>query len=315
MAAQRNSSKKVIFAALAGNLLIAVTKFGAAFATGSSAMLSEAIHSLVDTGNQGLLLYGLKRAAKPADIRHPFGYGMELYFWSFVVALLVFAVGAGVSIYEGIHKIQHPQPMTNPVINYLVLGAALVFEGAALLVAWKEFRKTKGESSVIAAVRRSKDPAVFTVLFEDSAAMSGLLVAFIGIMLAQATGMAWIDGAASVVIGIILAVTAFVLAMETKGLLVGESAHPQVTKGIRIIAEGQSAVFRVNELLTMHLGPQEILVNMSLDFRDHLGADDVENTIAEIEKQVKAEFPEVRRIFIEAQSWLSHRAAEESISA
>jgi cation diffusion facilitator family transporter len=310
MAAQRNGSKKVIFAALAGNALIALTKFGAALFTGSSAMLSEAIHSVVDTGNQGLLLYGMKRASKPADSRHPFGYGMELYFWSFVVAIMVFAVGAGVSMYEGIHKIQHPAEVTSPIVNYIVLSAALLFEGAALWVAWKEFRKTKGRSSVLTAVRRSKDPAIFTVLFEDTAALLGLLVAFVGILTAQLTGLAWIDGAASVVIGIILAVTAMVLAMETKGLLVGEGAHPQVVKGIRLIAEGQQEVFRVNELLTMHLGPEEVLLNMSIDFRDHLDALDVERAISDMESQIKMAFPQVKRVFIEAQSWSSHTHAE-----
>ena len=217
-----HASKIVIYAALAGNLLIAVTKFVASLYTGSSAMLSEAIHSLVDSGNQGLLLYGIKKSQRPADDRHPFGYGMELYFWAFVVAILIFAVGAGVSIYEGVLKILEPHPIQNPMINYIVLGAAMVFEGAAWTLALKEFRATKGSKGWIATVRDSKDPTLFTVLFEDSAAMAGLIVALIGIWLSQALEMPWLDGAASVLIGCILAGTAALLAYECKGLLIGE---------------------------------------------------------------------------------------------
>ena len=304
MAAQ--GSKKVIYAALVGNGLIAVTKFGAAAVTGSSAMLSEAVHSVVDTGNQILLLYGLKRAARPADGAHPFGYGMELYFWTFVVAILIFAVGAGISIYEGISKLLAPHPISSPHVNYIVLAIAMVFEAAAWWVAFKEFNRSKGRLGYLAAVRQSKDPTVFTVLFEDSAAMLGLIAAFIGIFLSDRLGMPALDGAASIVIGLILGGTAVLLAYESKGLLIGEGARPAVIAGIRKIASGKAGIERVNELLTMHLGPRDVLLTLSLDFDDQISAGQVERAISEMESEIKAAYPEVTRVFIEAQSWPAH---------
>ena len=302
-----HGSKKVIFAALAGNGLIAVTKFSAAAYTGSSAMFSEAVHSLVDTGNQGLILYGMKRAAKPADDRHPFGYGPELYFWTFVVAILIFGVGAGVSIYEGVVKVRHPHTPTDPLINYLVLGLAMMFEGVAWWIAFKEFNKRRGPVSLFRAVRISKDPTVFTVLFEDSAAMLGLVVAFVGILLADVLEMPILDGVASILIGVILAGTAALLAFESKGLLIGEGALPETVETIRRQARSHRGVERVNEVLTMHLGPNDILVNLSLDFESELDAEDVEDAVSEIERDIKTRHPEVRRIFIEAQDWAAHR--------
>ena len=300
-------SLKVIFAALIGNTLISITKFGAAMMTGSSAMLSEAIHSLVDTGNQVLILHGLRRAKKPADEAHPFGYGTEVYFWTFVVAILIFAGGAGVSIYEGIHKVNAPEPVSNVMINYVVLGAAMIFEAVAWYVAWKEFDKTRGPKGVLAAVRGSKDPTVFTVLFEDTAAMLGLMVAFVGIALADYLNMPVLDGVASIAIGVILAATAALLAFETKGLLIGEAADPKVVDAVRRIARAEKSVVGVNEILTMHLGPRDILLNVSLDFADHNSAEDVETTVTNMERQVKMQFPEVTRIFIEAQSRADQR--------
>lgn len=219
-------SKKVIIAALVGNALIAVTKFGAAAFTGSSAMFSEGIHSAVDTGNQTLLLYGLKRAARPADKRHPFGYGREIYFWAFVVAILIFAVGAGVSFYEGVHKLSDPHPLENAYVNYIVLGLAMIFEAVAWWVAFKEFKAGKGKYGYLQAIQVSKDPSIFTVLLEDTAAMLGLIVAFVGILLGQLLDIPELDGVASMVIGLILALAAIVLAYETKGLLIGEGADP-----------------------------------------------------------------------------------------
>ncbi|MCB1489251.1 MAG: cation diffusion facilitator family transporter, partial [Bauldia sp.] len=271
-----HGSKIVIYAALAGNALIAVTKFVAAGLTGSSAMMSEGIHSLVDTGNQGLLLYGIRRAARPADARHPFGYGAELYFWSFVVAILIFAVGAGVSIYEGISKIRDPHPMEDPVINYVVLALALVFEGIAWTIAFRSFDKARGKIGLIAAVRQSKDPTVFTVLFEDTAAMLGLLVAFVGVYLASSLGIVWADGAASIGIGVILAMAAIFLAIETKGLLIGEAAAPEIVETIRNIVLATPTVSGMNELRTLHRGPEDILLALSLDFEDNLTAGKVE---------------------------------------
>jgi cation diffusion facilitator family transporter len=295
-----HGSRKVIFAALVGNSLIAGTKFAAAAFTGSSAMLSEAVHSLVDTGNQVLLLHGLRRAARPADGRHPFGYGMELYFYSFVVAILIFGLGAGISLYEGIEKVRHPAPITNVYVNYIVLGLAIVFEAAAWTVALREFRTTKGALGWFAAVRASKNPAVFTVLFEDTAAMLGLVAALVGIALAQILGLAWLDGAASIAIGVILALTAAFLAWECKGLLTGESARPEIVEGIRRLVRRHGEVERVNEVLTMHLGPEDVLLNLSVEFADRLSANDIEAAVDRIERAIKTRFPQVRRLFIEA---------------
>lgn len=305
-----HASKKVIYAALAGNSLIAVTKFAATAVTGSSAMLSEAIHSVVDTGNQCLLLYGLRRAGRPADATHPFGYGMELYFWTFVVAILIFAVGAGISIYEGIVKLASPHPISNAYINYIVLGIAMVFEAGAWWVAFKEFQRSKGALGYLAAVRASKDPTVFTVLFEDSAAMLGLMAAFAGILLGEIYGIPELDGVASIVIGLILGATAVLLAFESKGLLIGEGAGPAVVTGIEQIVSGKAGIERVNELLTMHLGPQDVLLTLSLDFKDNLSSGQVESAISELETAIKSAFPEITRVFIEAQSWRGHQLNE-----
>jgi cation diffusion facilitator family transporter len=307
--ATKGGSKKVIYAALAGNLLIAITKFGAASMTGSSAMLSESIHSLVDCGNQVLILYGIRRAAKPADDAHPFGYGMELYFWTFVVAVMIFAVGAGVSIFEGISALTgEAHEMRNPLVNYIVLGVAMVFEGAAWIVAYREFNKMRGNRSLLHEVRRSKDPTVFTVLFEDTAAMLGLIVAAVGIALAQAFHMPEIDAIASILIGVILAGVAVLLAFESKGLLIGEAASRDAQSKLRDLITTTPGILATNELLTMHLGPQDILVNVSLDFEDHLTSVEVEATISELERRIKKAHPEVQRIFIEAQSLSGHAA-------
>lgn len=295
------SSKKVILAALIGNGLIAITKFIAAGLTRSSAMLSEGIHSLVDTGNQVLLLYGLKQSKRPADPEYPFGHGRELYFWSFIVAILIFAVGAGISTYEGIRHILHPEPVKNPMVNYIVLGLAMVFEGAAWWFAWKAFNEHRGRKGYLKAVHEGKDPTMFVVLFEDSAAMLGLIVAFVGIFLSDFTGILWFDGAASVVIGLILGGTAAWLAYETKSLLIGESADPALVATLRTIADAHPQVESVNKVLTMHMGPDDILVNVSADFTDRSTADQVEQAIAAIDREFKATNPAIKRVFIEAE--------------
>ncbi len=298
-----SGSQKVIIAALIGNSLIAVTKFFAAFSTGSSAMLSEGVHSLVDTGNQVLLLFGLSRAKKPANERFPFGHGKEIYFWSFVVSILIFAVGAGISIYEGIHHILHPSELSDPTINYIVLGLAMIFEGGALYFAVVEFNKVRGKTkmSALDAVKKGKDPTLFVVLFEDSAAMLGLFVAFVGIWLAHQTGILWFDGAASVLIGCILGGTAIWLAYETKGLLIGESANPEIVDGIKGILGAQKGIVKTNEVLTLHMGPEFILVNMSVEFADKQKTGELENIIHTITKDIKVKFPRVKRVFIEAE--------------
>jgi len=301
-----HSSKTVIYAALAGNTAIALAKAAGWFITGSSAMFSESIHSFVDTGNQALLLLGLKRAQRPADARHPFGYGREIYFWAFVVAIVIFAVGSGVSIYEGVHKVLHPTPIENAYLNYAILGFAFVVEGAAWLVAFRAFESTRGNRTYLAAVRASKDPSIFTILLEDSAAMLGLGVAFLGIFLSQALNLPVLDGVASILIGLILAGAALLLGQETKALLIGESADPEIIEEIRQVRGGRSAIDRVNEILSMHQGPNDILVNVSVEFRDGLELGEVERHTAEIEREIKARIPGARRIFIEAQATEDH---------
>lgn len=305
-----SGSKKVIYAALIGNGLIAVTKYAAAAYTGSSAMFSEAIHSTVDSGNQILLLLGMKRAQRPADARHPFGYGPEIYFWAFVVAILIFALGSGISIYEGVQKVLHPNPMTNPPVNYIVLGLAIVFEAGAWWVAYKEFQTTKGKRGYLDAIRVSKDPSVFTVLLEDTAAMLGLLVALVGIAAGQIFGIAELDGVASIVIGLILAATAVLLAVETKGLLIGEGADPDLVAAVRQLVLQSPSVAVVNEALTMHLGPKDVLLTLSLDFSDSLSSGEVERCVSALEVEIKEKHPEIRRVFIEAQDWIGHQKSK-----
>ena len=297
-----SGSKKVIYAALAGNALIAATKFIAAFMTGSSAMFSEGIHSAVDTGNQILLLHGLRRSEKPPDDRFPFGHGKEVYFWSFVVAILIFAMGAGISVYEGVKHLLHPHAIENPTINYVVLAFALLFEGAAWFFAWREFRKVKGSHGYIRAVQRGKDPSLFVVLFEDTAAMVGLIVAFLGVFLGQVTEIAYFDGAASIIIGIILGCTAIWLAYETHGLLIGEGANPEDIAKIREIVGRYDSIEHINEIATMHVGPDYILVNLSVDFASEASSDDVESVVRRLDQELKGTLPRVKRVFIEAEA-------------
>lgn len=296
------SDHKVVVAALFGNVAIAVTKFGAFAFTGSSAMLSEAVHSLVDTSNELLMLHGMRRAARPVDEAHPFGHGRELYFWSFIVALLVFALGAGVSLYEGVRHLRHPEPTSHPLANYLVLGASLVFEGLSWRVAMRAFRRSKGGMGWFEAFRRSKDPTTFTVLFEDTAALAGLAVALAGVALAQWTGDPRFDGAASVGIGLILAVTAALLARETKALLVGESADASVREAILRIADADGDVRCANGVLTQQFGPDTVVAALSADFHDHLDTPRIEACIRRIEAGVQAAHPEVVALFVKPQT-------------
>jgi len=292
----------VIFAALAGNMLIAIVKFIAGAVTGSSAMLSEGIHSVVDTGNQGLLLYGLKQAKQPADERFPFGHGKEVYFWSFVVAIMIFAVGAGVSLYEGVQHMLAPEPIKNIVVNYVVIGLAILFEGAAWYFALAEFTKAKGKWGYVEAVQRGKDPTIFMVLFEDSAAIMGLVVALLGVTLSGYWDLYWADGAASVIIGLILGATAAWLAYETKGLLIGESANRAVVEGIRKTALSCDEIDRVFEVLTMHMGPDFVLVNISVGFKPETQAPAIEAAIDRLDREIKRSYPTVKRVFVEAES-------------
>lgn len=294
--------KLVIYAALAGNLAIATTKFVAAALTGSSSMLTEGVHSLVDTGNQGLLLYGLARSRRKPDAIHPYGYGREVYFWSFVVALLIFAGGAGVSIYEGVLHIRNPEPIARPVVSFVVLGLSLLFEGGSWLVALREFRRAQGDQGWWEAIRRSKDPSTFVVLFEDSAAIAGLVIAAAFIALALWTGDPRLDGVGSVLIGGVLGVVAILLARESKGLLIGERASPALTQAITGTARAQPGVCGVNSVLTIHLAPDQIVANISLDFDDRLRTGDIEKAVVEIERIVRGEHPEVKSLFIRPQA-------------
>jgi cation diffusion facilitator family transporter len=297
-----SASRKVIYAALAGNLLIALTKFAAAWWTGSSAMLSEGVHSVVDTSNQLLLLYGISRSAKPRDEEHPLGYGRELYFWSFIVALLIFSLGAGVSFYEGIAHIATPVPARDPVVNYIVLGVSFVFEGATFWIALKEFNKVRGPLGYFEAVTRSKDPPSFLVLFEDSAALIGIVIAFIGTLAADKLAMPVLDGVASIGIGILLAATAIFLARESKALLIGEGARGHTMRSIRQIAAEQPGVEQVNDLVTVHLAPDQVVAALSLEFKDPLTTPEIENAVATIERRIRERHPEVVSIFVKPQS-------------
>jgi cation diffusion facilitator family transporter len=297
-----SSTKRVVYAALFGNLLVTATKFIAAALTGSSAMLSEGVHSLIDTGNEVLLLYGLRRAAVPPDEEHPFGHGREVYFWSFVVAVMIFGVGAGVSFYEGILHVLAPHPIERPMVNYVVIALALVFEGASWRVAYREFRAAKGEDGFIEAAVRSKDPTTFMVLFEDSAALLGLLIALAGTVTAQALDAPVLDGVASIGIGVLLGGVAAFLARESKGLLIGEPARSEVVSAICSIARAHPGVERSNALFTVHVGPRQVVAAVSVDFKDDLTARDVERIVAEIEERVRRAHPEVVSLIIKPQS-------------
>ncbi|MFT8633921.1 cation diffusion facilitator family transporter [Novacetimonas hansenii] len=308
--AHSSSSRLVILAALGGNLLVAATKCVAAYITGSSSMLSEAIHSLIDTGNQALLLVGMRRAARPATLAHPFGYGLELYFWTFVVALLIFGLGAGISFFEGVTHILHPQPMAHVLVNYIVLGLSILFEGSVWVMALRAFRRHgKGRLGWVEAVQRSKDPTVFTVLFEDTAALAGLFVALVGNVLSEMLDMPVLDGVSSIIIALILAVTAAFLARESQSLLTGEGVAPEVLAALRRMALSARGVDRLNEIRSMHFGPRDVLVVISIDFHNDLSAGDVEATVSELERQIKQTYPEVTRVFIEAQDNRSQQPA------
>ena len=296
-----SGNKTVIYAALIGNGLISITKFAAAGITGSAAMMAEGIHSLVDTGNQGLLLFGLWKAKKPADKLHPLGHGKEVYFWSFVVAILIFALGAGISLYEGWHRTMHPKPVENPMVNFVVLGLAICFESVAWWLAWKEFRKFQGRRSLSAAVKAAKDPTTFIVLFEDTAAMLGLVVAGIGLGISAAFDLPIFDGIATMCIGAILTMTAIWMAIRVKSLLIGEAADEEVIDDVRRRASELEAVLKVNEVITLHMGPNFILVNVSVDFRDDAQAGDMEQAIEKLTREIRDAHDDVKRVFIEAE--------------
>jgi cation diffusion facilitator family transporter len=306
-----SGSRFTVIAAIGANGAIAVVKFIAAFFTGSSSMLSEGVHSLVDTANEALLLLGINRSRRLPDKRHPFGYGVELYFWSFVVAMLIFALGSGVSIYEGILAFGAGHEVESPIVAFVVLAAAFVFEGISWTVAYREFNATRGGRSFFQHFRAHKDPAVFIVLMEDSAACVGVLIAAASLALSLWTGDTRYDAAGSIAIGIVLGVTAYVLAYETKDLLIGEAANPELSAGVRRMLQDHPDVEAVNELRTMHLGPHEILAVVSLDFGNGIPSEQIEATVSDLERQIRTRFPDVRRVYIEAQDHKDHLALAE----
>ncbi|QAY76746.1 cation diffusion facilitator family transporter [Sphingosinicella sp. BN140058] len=306
-------SKTVVFAALGANLGIAAAKFVGAALTGSSAMLSEGIHSLVDTANQILLLIGMKRSQRPADARHPFGYSREIYFWSFVVAVLLFAAGGAVAVYEGVHKILAPEPIEDPLVNYAILGVAIALEFSSFLVARREFRRTNPGCNWWRAIREAKDPVTFVVLFEDTAALLGLGAALIGLSLAHLLDMPALDGVASVVIGVILIVASSLLARETMGLIIGEAAFPSVLTDIERLIRAGRGVDDVRDINSVHLGPHDIAVTAAVDFDDRLTAADVERSVADICAAVQKAQADVRHLYLAPTAFASRAASHSSM--
>jgi cation diffusion facilitator family transporter len=302
--AEKGKSKIAVIAAVIGNLSIAVIKFVAAALTGSSAMLSEGIHSLVDTGDGGLLLMGMKEARKPADAEHPFGYGKALYFWTLVVSVSIFGIGGGVSLYEGITHIMHVTPEalnSNPLASYIVLVLAAFIEGSSFLVAFKQFNLSRGKLGIWAYIRTAKDPSTYTIVFEDSAALVGLTFAFIGIFFGHLLKNPYLDGGASVLIGLLLMSVAFILAFQTKGLLLGEGADPAMLADIRKRVESDPAVKQAAEILTMYMGPYELLVNLGVNFEDNVTPEQMHQAIHRIEDDIEGAYPEITRVYIETE--------------
>jgi cation diffusion facilitator family transporter len=302
----RSASKKTVYAALAGNVLVTITKFVAAAVTGSSSMLSEGVHSLVDSGNELLLLYGYRRSARGPDPTHPLGYGRELYFWSFMVALMLFAVGAGASIYEGIMHIRAPEPIAHAEVNYIVLALSLVFEGVSWSTALRLFRARKGSRSYWRAVRESKDPPAFMVLLEDTAAIIGIAIAALGIFSADRLNMPELDGLASILIGVVLAVTALLVARESKELLIGEQANVRISNSIVELARSEPGVEKASGAFIVHLAPDQILAALNLEFDDDLRTTDIERSVVAIERRIRDKHPEVVALFVKPKAWEKH---------
>ena len=309
------SGKISVYVALASNLAIAAAKFCAAALTGSSVMLSEGVHSLVDTTNELLLLYGMRRAARPADVNHPFGHGRELYFWSFIVALLVLVFGAAVAGFQGISHILRPEPMRNPLANYIVIGISFLFEGSSWWVGLQAFRAGQGKQGYLEAFRTSKDPTVFTVLFEDTAALLGLLIAAAGIAAAHAWNAPLIDGLASIGIAFVLLISSLLLAAETKELLIGEPASLHLREAILRIAADDPDVRHANGVLTVQLGPSQITAALSVEFREQLSTSQIESCVDRIESAIRRIHPEVVSLFVKPQNAQTWRTRAERLRA
>lgn len=294
------SSKAGIYGAVAANSAIAITKFIAAAFTGSSAMLSEGIHSVVDTGNGVLLLLGLRWSQRPADMLHPFGRGKEYYFWSLIVAILIFAIGGGMSVYEGISHLEHPELIENPMWNYITLGFALVFEGISSYIILKQVATSRGERSYWQAIKASKDPAVFAVMYENAGAIFGLIIAFVGVLLGDLLANPYIDGIASILIGLVLIVIAVMLVHESKGLLIGEAADTGLVQSINELIKTEPAIESFKAPLTMHFGPQEVLLVINAHFKKTLTTPEIESAVDNLENTIRTRHPEIKRIYVEA---------------
>lgn len=297
-----SESKTAIYAAILGNLAIAATKFVAAAFTGSSAMLSEAIHSVVDTGNGGLMLLGIRQSRRPPNDEHPFGHGRELYFWTLMVGVLIFGVGGGMSAYEGFTHLAHPAPVEDPTWSYAVLGAAGLFEGTSWYFGWKAFSAERGEKGVLEAIHTSKDPTSFSVLLEDSAALAGLVVAFLGIFLGRQLNLPHLDGVASVVIGVLLCGVAAVMVYESKGLLIGEGVDRRTLESLRALVEADADVEHVERLLTIYQGPRAVTLVIELRFRDTASAREMRRALGRLTANIRARHPDVRHVFFGAES-------------
>ena len=295
-------SRISIYVALAGNLAIAGIKFIAAYITGSSAMLSEAIHSLVDTGNEGLLLLGISKSQKPADFEHPYGHGREIYFWSFIVAVAIFAVGGGLSLYEGVRHVANPAPRADPFWNYVVLACAFVFESISWFFGWRVFRAVKGAQGPLEAIHSSKDPTKFIVVFEDTGALTGLVIAFCGVFFGHLLHNPYLDGVASLMIGLMLTLMSVFLAYETKGLLIGEGFDRETLRQLREMIGNDQAVEHINRLLTLFFGPGDVMLTIEVRFREELSSKQIRAAVARIKENVKFKRPEIKRIYFAAES-------------
>ena len=302
-------SARVVYAGLASNLAITIIKLVVAIASGSSAMLAEFFHSTVDTGNSLLLLYGMKRSQRPADRGHAFGHGKELYFWTFVVAVSMFGVGAALSIWEGISHIRRPEPISDPKWSYLVLASSVVFSVISLVVSLRETNRRKGSDSIFQFIRRSKDPTVFTVILEDVSDIAGQVIALLAIYLSIKLHNPIFDGVGSIGVGLAVLAVAVILANESRGLLVGETAPSEHVERMKMLLQSDPSVERVGDVLTMQLGPEDVLVNVEIEFRRDSCVDDLEQTIGRLEKRVQGEFPQVHHLFVEV-ARLSRRDAD-----
>jgi cation diffusion facilitator family transporter len=306
--------KTVVYAEIGANIVVTTAKFIAAAVSGSSAMMAEGFHSLADTGDGLLLLLGQHLSTRPPDRKHPFGHGLEIYFWTFIVALLIFAIGGGLSIYDGVHRILHPEPLRNALWNYVVLGVAFVFDGGSFLVAWRKFRKDAGKQDLWQALTTTRDMTVATVLLENSSDLVGILLAFLGVFLSHVLDMPVLDGIASVMIGLVLVAVAIFLGHQSRALLSGERAEPRMIAGIQAVVDADPMVQWCGRPMTLQLGPDTVMLALDLQFRPMLSASDAASAIDELEKKVRSRYPIVKQIFIEAQALAeSKRAGAESV--